>query len=560
MGNLTDHGFSLALLDSEGNAVAAHSSLIDWTSLQDRMALVANVASAPNASYGFAQNQHFGSSILSVAKPESARFWHGITHELLQTAIEKQCYIVCGIDGDAVSRRFSKFAAAFGWSPAVSRTVESLYIHCDVRAAARHSGISFHTARENLKIAREAIGAPNLPMLVMLLNVTSTGLCTAGDESSQLLAEIFDLTERQLRVADNISNGATRAATAREFGLSEALVKKEMAAVFDATGVTNAIGLARLMSEARAVSIFTNYTQNGRPFPAPYSKTITLNSGARKIVASDYGPEKGKPVLVLHSSMTTRSTNRQLVEALQDAGFRPLSLDRPGFGDTDNIALEDNQQKGPFHCAAGDMVSFCKHMQFASVDIVTRGAAQVALAFHEVAPQLIRRAVVINPDPDSASSSKREGRMGAIKNSFAKRPWAVEAMARFIVVLSTYDRTRESMLKAVASSECDTKVMADEANIAEYYRGIKPYHKGSIQGFINEQVALATCGKPMPVKGTQNFRLIIGESDFLHDAQGTADYWRDVLPDAEIRILEGAGRFLAYSHADHVVAALKKAD
>src|SRR6185312_9257258 len=95
-----------------------------------------------------------------------------------------------------------------------------------------------------------------------------------------------------------------------------------------------------------------------------------------RIAWSDYGPASGKPVLVVHSSMTSRPVSRALVTALQAAGVRPIAIDRPGFGMSDPFPGMEPGRHDPFAVAARDVASLCRKLKIASLDVVARGGAQ----------------------------------------------------------------------------------------------------------------------------------------------------------------------------------------
>ena len=463
------------------------------------------------------------------------------------------------LDPAFTDRRFARFGSAFGWPDAVSKTASALYRNCDVRLAAEERGVTVNTLREQLQVARESLGAENLPRLMMLANLASIGVDYQGKEADDFLANIFDLTQRQLRIARLAANGSTRAEISKTVGVSEALVKKELGFTFAASGVENILGLTRIISDSRALSIVTGYGDSRPEVAAPACSTVEVRSSdGRRIVGSDYGPRSGRPVLVLHSSMTSRSVHRALIEALQDHGFRPLAFDRPGFGDTDEVIGARPGEHDPFATAAQDMLAVCHALGFSKVSIVSRGAAQVVLAFLQLAAERVDRVVVVNPDPDTTASSKFEGSLGAIKMAFMRRPAAVQAMARFIATYATFDRVADTLVRSAKDSPPDLGVLANRDNIVEYFRGMEFLGRRKLAGYINEQVALATKQQPSPLPGTRNVVLLQGGTDFLHDPDEALSYWANLLPNAKVVKLDDAGRFLAYSHAKMVAEELRK--
>lgn len=442
-----------------------------------------------------------------------------------------------------------------GLTEAQAACVSSLYLICDVRKAATSVGISYHTAREHLKTARAKLGYENSLLMLSDLIIAASGGRGDQAENDDFLMELFDLTERQMALAQEIAMGETREFAAEKLGISVALAKKELTWVFASTGVSNALQLVRLFGEARALAMLLAEplaTNLPRRLPLTARDKILQRTDGRKIGMTDYGPEGALPVLVLHSSMTSRFVNRTLIKALQDAGFRPIALDRPGFGDTDLMA----KVVDPFEAGAQDMLWFCDSHGIERIRVVTRGAAQVVLALHRLAADRIEAVVLVNPDPDLITSTRSDGIMGAMRLAFTRRPFAIRAMTRVISTISNPVRRRRNLLRFARLCPPDHAIMQDEDNVEDYLRAMASVADGTYEGFINEQVAFATQVKPDPISGTSSWYALIGAEDFMHHPHEVMAYWRDVLPDGHIRQISGAGRFLAYSHVSEVVGAL----
>lgn len=499
------------------------------------------------------RHSSFGSTIALVGRPQHVR-------SLLKNVAWPESghsgdLAVVHVDWRWLEEQLSSFAADFGFAAAIARTVVALFMTGDVRQAAEVSGISYQTAREYLEKARSIVGANNLQRLVTMMGMGIGRTGESAEESDRFLAMAYGVSERQMRIAGMIANGDTRAEVAMAIGVSEALVKKEMAVVYAALDIGTAPALARAMIELRLLAIAATLGEGAGQFPEASHRALSIVSrDGRTIAASDYGPRRGTPVLVLHSSMTSRPVNRVLVEALQNDGFRPVSMDRPGFGDT---AVPANcHGEDYFALAAQDIIDLCAAMKWDRIAVVTRGAAQVVLALNGMARDLVEAVVVTNPDPDAASSSRRLGFLATMKRNFVRRPWAVALMARWFAQSLTYDRAADNVMRSTAGCPSDRQVMARPEHMADYYRGLSSFRQGRLDGFVREQTALATISRPAPIAGTDHFTLFVGEHDSIHDPSETLTYWRDVLPDARIDLVKGAGRFMAYSHAEIVVAAL----
>ena len=491
--------------------------------------------------------------LAAISPPAGIGRWPGLRPAWLLAAMRPADRVIASLSPAQMAAGIDAYGDAFGMAPAVKRALLALHACTNVTAAAAQLGISYETIREQLETARNLVGAASLPHLLSL-GITAS-LADRVGETTAVFKQVYDLTERQTRLAGLVCNGATRQQAAQALGLSEPVVKAELAMLYAAVGVSGALPLARLLAESRVLASHTGADVHAEPHAAPSSRTLMVPlPDGRRIAASDYGPDRGDPVLVMHSSMTARPVNRVLVESLQNHGFRPISLDRPGFGDSCPI---DAHGTAYFAAAADDMAQFCRQLGLGKVAVVTRGAAHVALEFRRRHPGLVQLMLITNPDPDGQSSGRSKGVMAAIKQNFRRRPWAVEAMGLIAARLSSPDRLRDNLLRMTAGIPADAIAMRDPANFMDYFRGLDALIGGHHQGFVREQVAMATMQPPLPLPDTQDVVVLMGEHDFIHDPADTRAYWQAALPDAVLTIVPEAGRFLTYSHADMIAGLLR---
>ena len=200
--------------------------------------------------------------------------------------------IVVHADWIAIDRQLRSFMRDAGLSPAVARLTAAVFRFCGVRTAAAAAGLSYETARGYLKCARSAVGAGNLPRLVTLIGESIP--CPAADEAGndrRLLADILGLSPRQMLVASMAAAGATRREIALHEGMSETLVKKELAVVFTVLGIGNVIGLARTMVELRLLAPAAAFLRNG---PSEHLlPPMTGSAIKRTLLTSGRGDEPG---------------------------------------------------------------------------------------------------------------------------------------------------------------------------------------------------------------------------------------------------------------------------
>lgn len=426
-----------------------------------------------------------------------------------------------------------------------------------IKQAAAQLGISYDTARESLSEAMRRAGVDRLPALVAGLASLAFGVLPQSP-GVPLLEDIWGLSSRQAALAGLIAEGLPREVAARRLGMSAAAAKKELDRIYAGLGVSSAAALARTVVEAQALSCTTAATRGYVAIPHDHAEPLRMlpREDGRRIAWSDYGPISGKPVLVVHSSMTSRPVSRSLVAALQAQGCRPIAIDRPGFGMSDPIAGAESGRHDPFAAAVPDVLRVCRKLDIARIDVVARGGAQHVLALADAAPCLLDRVVLINPDPHTEEKGLRKGPLGAVKEAYFRNPRLVAMMARLISAHLTRERLVRMMERSFAGSPPDQQALRDPQVVTDYYRAVRMFAAGRVAGYVNEQIAMATAAQPMPRNGTHRWSVMIGEHDTLHDPADVRAYWRAVLPDARFVDVQGAGRLLAFVDPGRVARAL----
>jgi pimeloyl-ACP methyl ester carboxylesterase len=449
---------------------------------------------------------------------------------------------------------------SLGLTPFQSRVVTCVVETASIRKASEVLGIAYASAREAVADALAITGARRLPALVDMLVMLSVGVFPRADRSDDFVQRATGLSLRQLRLAFAIAHGNTREEAAKSIGVSLAVAKKEIDAVHIALDTINAVDVAKRLIEIRMLSYLTCITQSDmrwedtRPNPIRFERR---EDGSR-IAYCDYGPTSGRPVFVFHSSTTTQSVSRALVDALQKGGYRVLSVDRPGFGQSDMMTAPADSGLGCFDLAARDFSHLCKMLKLSKVSIVTRGAAQVLVALNKLRPDLLERVVLTNPDPHTNEAGKRTGLLGIVKEAFFRRPELIRIMAQLIIAQLTPEKAFQAMQKSFRGSPIDQQIAADPGHFADYYRSVRPFAAGAIDGYVAEQTAFATSSGYETQAGTHHWAVLLGEHDVLHAPAYVHDYWAKIWPDATFHLVEGAGRLLTFSHPEVVVSALKE--
>jgi DNA-binding CsgD family transcriptional regulator len=466
--------------------------------------------------------------------------------------------VVIAVRTDPGLKPLRQAAEAYGLTGQQTRVALETIRLGSIKTAAAGLGVSYQTAREALAAAMKRVGARRLPGLVTRLSTLAFGVLPGRSGSADLLSDTWGLSERQIALAGLVAEGLSRAEAARLLGVGEAVAKKELDAVFSLLEVGSGAALARRLVEVRALSWLTEATGGDVGFVDDHAEPLGIVPRAdnTQVAFSDYGPASGRPVLVVHSSMTTRIVSRRLIRALQAVGRRPIAIDRPGFGLTDPIAGLPAGRQDPFEAATADVGLVLRHLKIRRIDVVSRGAAQFMVALRRAMPEALGRVVLVNPGPPYRESGRGTGPLAVIKEAFVRNPALVGVVAAFLAGQMTHGRITRMMRQWVRGSAPDELAAADPEIANDFYRSARMFATGRYQGFLQEQAAIARAARPAPTPGTKDWHVLLGDSDVLYDPQVVLDYWRGLLPDARFTVVPASGRFLAMTHADLVAATL----
>ncbi len=485
------------------------------------------------------------------------------TSWILPTDIAKRAQATSGhvvVLATITSSRATPLKAAcdtFGLSGLQTRVAMATIRTGAIKSAAAQLGISYDTARETLSEAMRRVGVDRLPALVASLASLAFGVLP-GRRSGDLLEDIWGLSPRQAALASLIAEGLSRDVAAQRLGISRATAKKELDRIYGSLGVSSAAALARAVIEAQALSCTVAATHGQVAMPHDHAEPLRMmpRSDGSRIAWSDYGPASGKPVLVVHSSMTSRPVSKALVAALQAIGRRPIAIDRPGFGMSDPVPGRAPGAHDPFATAAEDVVLLCRKLKIGSIDVVARGGAQLVLALADAAPGLIDRVVLVNPDPHTEEQGRRWGPLGAVKEAYYRNPRLVARMVHLLASHLTPARLVRIMERSFVGSPPDLEAIRDPQIRHDYYRAVRMFATGRVAGYVNEQVAMATASHPAPRSDCADWTVLIGEHDSLHDPADVRAYWQAVLPQARFVEVPGAGRMLTMTHPTLVAGTL----
>jgi len=545
-----------AALDADGAVVASDERFDAWFGQQAvDAALAAKVSARGSASLERTMAKDGAPAAIAYAAGARTLSWalpDEVKNALRRGAAKVAVVAVCPSRATPV---LARAAAAYGLTPAEARLVAALVRAGGLNTAARDLGVRDSTARRTLADAMRKVGVRKQAALVSRVATTALGYWPRSASNPALLIDAFGLSERQARIALGIAHGLPRKDAGHVAGASESVTKDEMDRIYQSTGVSSAQMLSRLITETMALGILTQVS-NGELAPASEEaeplRLIPRPSGGM-IAVSDYGPAGARPVCVLHSSSTTRHVSRSFVRALQKAGYRPFSIDRPGFGVTDMV----REAEDPYEPAAVDMETVCDALGLEQIDIVARGGVQAALVFARDAAARVGKVIALNPDTPVENPQERPGMLAVMADAMVLHPDRVAFLARIVTGEANPARVARLLRQTMRSSPPDLAAFEDEAAVHDYQRAVRHFAAGRVDGFIAEQRYFAKpASGPAPLR-SDNWRFLFGVFDPLHSSDHSEKHWRTLMPDARFAHVADGGRFLFLTHADTIVSALR---
>lgn len=461
--------------------------------------------------------------------------------------------IALSVSGAESAGALQEAARSFGLSSLEQKVVAAVVRTGSGRAAAAAAGLAYSTVREALSKAMRRMNAPNLPALVKKVVAAAFGVLPNDHDGSAMLAEMLPLSDRQATIAVMIADGLSRKEAAAAMRLSPAVIKKELEQIFAILGVASAAELARLVIEVRALRAFARSTNGALGFFDPKIEPARFLSrpNDREVIAwSDYGPASGRAVLVVHSNWSCRAVPRPLVMRLQAAGWRPIAIDRPGFGSTHAGSISRND---PFGQAIADTAQVLDRLGIENIAVIARCGAQFATALKGALGARIGPVVLVSPSTPTVASNRRQGVVGVIKEAFHRSPRLIDFYFRVISAQLTLERTERLTRAIVAGSRRDAALCDDEQFIRDRFRAIRPFSTGNLIGAIIEEGLISADTYTVPAIAHQDWAILQGDDDIHFSADDVLRYWCEKLPEARAITVADGGRFMTSSHPALIV-------
>ncbi|MFO1015494.1 MAG: alpha/beta fold hydrolase [Caulobacteraceae bacterium] len=437
---------------------------------------------------------------------------------------------------------------AFGFTPLEGRLAAALLDASSLNEAAERIGVGRETARDALRGAMKKSGARRSPDLVRRMMDLMCGERPPEDDLAAVLRTAFNATPAEARAAVKFAEGLTASEVAINLGLKEATVRGQLKAVFAKTGVNKAKDLVRLTLEAGALATFTSASEAVMDLVDQAGRLRIVSGGdARRVAFIDYGPARGRPLFILHAGTTGRALPARFTALLQQAGWRPIVPQRPGYGLTDRAAGDY------LATAADDMARLLDLLKVRQAHILARDlATAVTFTFASRHPDRVAAVMLLNPRAPSTVTRTDTSLLGSISRMLLRHPEVITSFAEMLRKHTRTDFIRMMLRRALQETEADRRLVEDPATLEFLARDAQALAARASTGFADEHKAYAHDWKGPGNAGGRRW-LVIRSTGLAHkDDRPLYSH----LPGLTEGVIEGAGLMAIHSHPEATAAAV----
>jgi pimeloyl-ACP methyl ester carboxylesterase/DNA-binding CsgD family transcriptional regulator len=544
--------FMSAACNQSGDIIAADARFLEWSEKFGSVAsaIPANFNDKPRIS--LLTNGELGPpTAIAVGTLSNTKEWPLAepVRRSLQTGLAQYACIVF-LPGPI---SWERPANAYALTPGEVRLVVALTRLGNLKLAAKERNISYETARKFLSAAMRKTGTKRQSELIYSCLSVASGDMPKSENLVHMVGELYELTERQSRLAILMAGGASRDAAAEIVKISSRSARGDLERVYENCNVNSATDLARSIMNIdalRKLSIACTISIDSVRFQAEQLRFIKRRSGSGKIAIVDHGPVHARPVLLFHSNTSGRHHARSLVAALRNAGFRPIAVERAGYG------LSDSLSGDPVANAVSDVVEVLDALGIQQASVLARSTTASLVACAAYKTGHILGGVLLTPDPPIRLRRSQNRFIDHAKNMVFERPKLARAFANMICH-RVNDHIIELIFRSsVSGNALDQRVLDDEAELADMMRGAKQCIVG-MEGFINEAIAYTSLDTETMIIDTNQFILMFGLNDRVFAVNEGVGFWSKVLPNCKILRVKSGGHFLHITHNTSVIEQLQ---
>jgi pimeloyl-ACP methyl ester carboxylesterase len=271
-----------------------------------------------------------------------------------------------------------------------------------------------------------------------------------------------------------------------------------------------------------------------------------------QIALADHGPDDGTPLLLFHSNVSGRHMPASFIAALQSDGFRPMAIDRAGYGLTDPVDGD------PVSAGVKDVIDALDALGIPTATVLARCTTASLVACAAAQTGRVTGGVLLWPDPPPRVDrlANRMSHMG--RRIYREFPRMGAAFAKMICNRTSADKMEATWRKACEGIAVDLAIMDDDQGRADIIRGSHQAIHGRL-GFVNEALALGDGPQPIRVEDATRWTAMFGEGYERFDVPDAMAFWGDVIPGGTVQCVERGVHFLHMTNTAEVREALRRA-
>lgn len=435
-----------------------------------------------------------------------------------------------------------------------AETFSHLIVSRDLNHLAALLGLSRPGVRKRVEALYRATGTTSLSGLLATTTRWLGDQFAANGAIERALKVIVGLTSAQARAGALLAEGWSLSEVADRLNLSGHTVRDHARAALAKAGVDRRKDFSRLAHECAALYCLASGSLNTHPDDDELlTVTRIMRRRTRQIGFADYGPPGAEPVVIFHGGMGMRRIGRHLRSALHDQGFRPLIVERPGFGLTDPGDHPDT-----FATAAEDLVSVLDWLGLEDVAVLGFDAgAAPAICFGAAAADRVKAGILVAPRPppggSQASSPQRAWFVTQVTEAICKRPQLIADWWRVLRTKASPHLVQRLCERLFSGHPADRACLADETFLQILTATLLTCGARTAEGISSELLAYRNW-QPDPAASKVAWTILAGDGDPLWGAidqhEGTG-VWAPLQPRRFSRLVNG-GRFLATTHAKEI--------
>jgi pimeloyl-ACP methyl ester carboxylesterase/DNA-binding CsgD family transcriptional regulator len=438
-------------------------------------------------------------------------------------------------------------ATALGLSPLESRLAAALMTAPSLEAAARVVGVGRETAKDALAAAMRKTGTQGSSQLLGRIIDLSCGAEDRPVLDRDLPARALGLTPLETQVARLIADGDTAEEAALALGLTPATIKSYRRAIFAKTGINRSRDLRRLMTELAELHRFDRAFEVTSEEVGGGALVVAIDAEGRRVAALDYGPASGRPLLLFHGYSTGRLAPPIFRERLEQAGFRVIIPQRPGFG------LTAPARGDYLDAAARDVGLILDRLGCARATVVARdGAVATALALAHRFPDRVERGLLINPRQPRDASRRRATPLGAIAVMLLSHPRLIDTFGAMMMRQSSREMLI-GMFRGVFAAAAADKDCFERPGMADHLIADQRGLVGRAgRGFVAELRLFSDGWRPPADYAGPKWRLAFSGA---LDPHPNLQAWESISHGAAA-VIPDAGMLVQFTHPDALVTLL----